>query len=65
MKDLTVEKLIESMKAKGYVVFEDDKKAYNLNIVGIREDNPTAGKFNDVMCVFWKYEGSRISCWKI
>jgi hypothetical protein len=57
MKNLTVEQLIKSLKAKEYAVFEGDKKAYNLNIVGIREDNPTAGKFNDLICVFWKYEG--------
>jgi hypothetical protein len=28
-----------------------------LNIVGIREDNPTPNKFNDVIIVFWKNEG--------
>ena len=57
MENLTVERLIATLKAKEYAVFETDTKAFNLNIVGIREDNPTAGKFNDLICVFWKYEG--------
>jgi hypothetical protein len=57
MQDVKLGKLIATLKDKGYAVFEGDDKAYNLNIVGIREDNPTAGKFNDLMVVFWKYEG--------
>ena len=45
------------MTLKGYAIFESDKKPFNLNIVGIREDNPTTNKFNDTISVFWKYEG--------
>ena len=48
--------LITSMKRKGYKVFESDSKPFNLNIVGVRESNPTTNKFNDSISIFWKYE---------
>jgi len=52
-----VRKLIDVMKRKGYVVFEDERKDYNLNIVGVRSENKTPGKFDDTLYVFWKFKG--------
>lgn len=45
------------MKAKGYQVFENDSRNYNLNIVGVRSRNIRADKFDDNLIVFWKYQG--------
>lgn len=45
------------MKSRDYVVFENDSKPYNLNIVGVRSTNIEVDKFNDLMFVFWKYKG--------
>tara|TARA_R100000908_G_scaffold39401_2_gene18262 strand:+ start:10927 stop:11532 length:606 start_codon:yes stop_codon:yes gene_type:complete len=57
-KDITISKLAKAMNRLGYSVFETDTKAYNLNIVGVRSSNPIVNEFNDLMCVFWKYEGN-------
>tara|TARA_R110000803_G_scaffold128158_2_gene195544 strand:- start:340 stop:948 length:609 start_codon:yes stop_codon:yes gene_type:complete len=54
---LTVPSILEAMKRAGYVVFQNDSKPYNLNIVGVRATYPKANKFNDMICCFWKYEG--------
>jgi uncharacterized protein YdbL (DUF1318 family) len=55
--DINVPSLIKSLKDLDYSVFQNDLKPFNLNIVGIRSDNPTVNKFNDLVVVFWKYEG--------
>jgi hypothetical protein len=55
--DLTPQILIKTLNKLGHSVFESDSKPFNLNIVAIREDNPTPNKFNDLLCVFWKYKG--------
>jgi hypothetical protein len=57
MKNYTVKDLILAMDRLGHQVYKTDSKPYNLNIVGIRSEIPTTNKFNDLMCVFWKYEG--------
>jgi len=57
MNDFSVEHIIKGLKKLGHNVFEGDTKPYNLNIVGIRSHDPTTDAFNDLMCVFWKYEG--------
>jgi hypothetical protein len=57
MRDITTEALIKAMEKLGHVVFKGDTKPYNLNIVGIRAIKPATNRFNDLMCVFWKYEG--------
>lgn len=44
------------MNVKGYAVFEDDSKPFNLNYVGIRDESGV-GKFNDKFVMFWKYKG--------
>ena len=42
------------MQVKGYAVFENDSKAFNLNYVGIR-DASSVGQFNDWLVLFWKH----------
>jgi len=51
-------KLIRTFKQKGYQLFKEDQKPYNLNIVGIRSDNLLPNSFDDEICVFWKFEGN-------
>jgi len=57
MIDVNVLNVINAVESRGFDVFKNDTKPYNLNIVGIRSAEPTTNKFNDLMCVFWKYEG--------
>lgn len=57
MIDVNVLNVIQAVESRGFDVFKNDTKPYNLNIVGIRAAQPTPNKFNDLMCVFWKYEG--------
>ena len=57
MIDVNVLNVINAVESRGFDVFKNDTKPYNLNIVGIRAAQPTTNKFNDLMCVFWKYEG--------
>ena len=49
--------IIKVLKSKDYLVFEDDSKNFNLNIVGIRTNDDTSNKFNDWMVIFWKFGG--------
>ena len=56
-KDIEVPTLIKALNKLGHDVFSGDSKPYNLNIVGIRSSSPTTNLFNDLICVFWKYEG--------
>tara|TARA_R110000824_G_scaffold21748_11_gene80794 strand:- start:3059 stop:3643 length:585 start_codon:yes stop_codon:yes gene_type:complete len=49
--------IIKTLKSKGYLVFEEDTKNFNLNIVGIRTNDDASNKFNDWMVIFWKFRG--------
>jgi len=55
--DISVKNIIKTLKEKDYLVFEDDSKNFNLNIVGIRTNDQESNKFNDWMVIFWKYLG--------
>ena len=55
--DINIKSLIKSLEDLDYAVFKNDRKPFNLNIVGIRADNPVVNKFNDLLVIFWKYEG--------
>jgi len=57
MNNVSTSALIKALNKKGYALFENDAKPYNLNIVGIRNSNPKPNVFNDLMAVFWKYQG--------
>ena len=52
----TLKRIITTMRAKGYKVFENDTPA-DVNIVGIRSDNVIANSFDDLICVFYKNSG--------
>lgn len=56
-KNYTIEDIVKALNKKGYVVFENDKKPFNLNIIGVRNSNPKPDVFNDLLFVFWKYQG--------
>lgn len=47
----------QMMLAKGHVIFEDDTKPFNLNIVGVRSEDMKPNVFNDELHVFWKFRG--------
>lgn len=51
-----VKKICFALEKLNYRVFRDDKRNYNLNIVGLRNDNTEPNKFDDEMWVFWKFE---------
>lgn len=55
--NINIPSLIKSLEDLDYAVFKNDRKPFNLNIVGIRADNPVVNKFNDLLVVFWHYEG--------
>lgn len=53
----TVDKIIAVLKNKKYIVYDNDVKNYNLNIVGIRSDIQKSNSFDDLITVFWRYQG--------
>lgn len=53
----TLERIIAVVKAKGYSLNEEDSKDFNLNIVGIRRNTNVPNSFDDILAVFWKYNG--------
>jgi len=53
---MDIKDVIRVMTRKGYKVFENDSKPFNINYVGIR-DLSDIGKFNDLFYMFWKYKG--------
>jgi len=54
---ITIEKIIKALTIKGYAIFEQDDKNYNLNIVGIRSQENKVNAFDDIITTFWKYKG--------
>lgn len=55
---VTADKLIKAMHRKGYSLFENDSKPFNLNIIGVRSSDMTPDKFNDSISILWKWNGS-------
>lgn len=51
---MTISDLFKVYQRKGYVIFEDDSKPYNLNYGAIRD---MGGQWNDEFFMFWKYKG--------
>jgi len=51
---MTISDLFKVYQRKGYIIFEDDSKPYNLNYGGIRD---MGGQWNDEFFMFWKYKG--------
>lgn len=48
----TREQIFEFMKHKGFKVFEDGE--YNVNLIGIRNENRSSNKFDDWMNIIYK-----------
>ena len=51
-----LQNMIITLEKRSYKVFKSDIKPYNLNIVGIRNDNSVPNSFDDELWVFWKYD---------
>lgn len=55
--DTTLQDIVQSLKAKGYVVYT---QPYKLNVVGVRSPEPTSLYFNDKIAFFWYDEQGRL-----
>jgi hypothetical protein len=60
VKTYTLDQIVAVMRKKQYKIFLNDAKPHNLNIVGIRSNNPVPNSFDDRMFVFWKYKGATV-----
>jgi hypothetical protein len=58
MPNITFDKVYGALKRKGYKIFEQDSKPYNLNIIGIRSNNRKPNSFDDWIVAMWKYKGN-------
>ena len=56
-RNLKEPNVITAIRKKGYDVFEEDSKPFNLNIIAIRSNDPKVNVFNDHMHLCWKYRG--------
>ena len=50
-----IRKIYFAMKKKDYLFFEKDEKPFNLNIIGIRNDNNIPNQFDDSLVIIWKH----------
>lgn len=57
MIEITFNAVYNALKKKAYKIFETDNKPYNLNIIGIRNNNRIPNSFDDYIVVMWKYKG--------
>lgn len=53
----TAEKIKAAMRAKGYVVFGNEERGYDLNLFGIRSNDLSANTFNDTIGVMYRAAG--------
>jgi hypothetical protein len=54
----SISDVLAVMEKKGYKIYDNDTKPYNLNLIGIRTADATPNVFNDWEYVIWKYKGS-------
>lgn len=54
---VTIDRLCGALASRGHVVFENDAREFNLNIVGIRSADPVLDQYRCALAVFWKYQG--------
>ena len=57
IEKITPDFLTFAAKAKGYTIFEDDSKPFNLNLIGIRSPENNPNVFNDWFISMWKFRG--------
>ena len=50
--------ILSRMKSLGYKVFDDPKLDYDLNIIGIRNSDGEANAFDDLIGMFYLWDGS-------
>lgn len=53
---VTAKGTLKVLRHYGLKVFTDSSKNFNLNIVNIRSDATTSGKFDDIQIVVWMYD---------
>lgn len=54
--DITLSNIYGALKKNKYVIEDGDDKPYKLNLVAIRSNNKTPGKFDDWFAFFFKYK---------
>jgi len=62
MKEITFDSVYSTLKALDYEIFESDNLPYNLNIIGLRNNNRIPNSFDDYIVVMWKYKGQWNFC---
>jgi hypothetical protein len=53
-RPLNISESIDTLKAKGFSIFKELTKPYNLNIVGYRDTSGTPNQYNDWLHVYWR-----------
>ena len=54
MKDISFEDVVDTMKAKGYDLYETTNQKVDLNLIGIRSLDLGSNEFNDLLFVAYK-----------
>lgn len=54
---IKVNTYINLLEKNGYKAFTDDSRDYNINLLAIRRTNEITNLFDDLLVVFWKYNG--------
>jgi len=57
MDKITFDSVYNALKSRDYEMFETDNLPYNLNIIGIRNNNSAPNSFDDYIVLIWKYKG--------
>jgi len=57
MDKITFDSVYNALNNKDYEIFETGNLPYNLNIIGIRNNNSVPNSFDDYIIVIWKYKG--------
>lgn len=54
--DPSLKSIIATMEDKGHAVFTNDKREFNVNIVGIRDSTPKLDEYGCMLTIFWRYQ---------
>lgn len=57
MRFLTREQVFDKVRSKGHVIFENDSRNHNLNIIGIRSRAAKLDEFGCQLMIAWKFQG--------
>ena len=61
---MTAERIIKEVEDKGFIIFKNDTKPFNLNIICARNPKGRVNHFDDWLYIIWKYQGSW-SCFSV